>query len=96
MYGERAPRSKQLAVLTALVEGAAIRSTERMVGMHRDTAIRLMVRVGTGCSALLDEMMVDLPCSRLELDELWSFIAKRKRHVESSDDPSFGDTWSDG
>lgn len=30
----------------ALVEGASIRSVERMTGVHRDTITRLMVRVG--------------------------------------------------
>lgn len=88
------PRNKQLAVLTALVEGASARSTERMTGVHRDTILRLMVRVGRGCSALLDEKMVDLPCQRLELDELWAFVGKKQRHVSAWDDPSMGDTWT--
>src|SRR5260370_24910049 len=75
------PRSKQLAVIGALVEGNSIRSTERMFGVHRDTIMRLGARVGEGCSALLDETMVDLPCARLELDELWAFGGKKQRHV---------------
>ena len=59
------PRSKQLAVIGALVEGCSIRSTERMLGVHRDTVMRLGARVGEGCAYLLDEMMRDLPCERL-------------------------------
>jgi len=62
------PRSKQLAVIGALVEGCSIRSTERMFGIHRDTIMRLGARVGEGCAYLLDETMRDLPCTRLELD----------------------------
>lgn len=87
-------RPKQLAVLGALVEGASVRSTERMTGVHRDTIIRLMVRVGDGCSALLDEKMVNLGCTRLELDELWAFVGKKQRHMAVWDDPSLGDTWT--
>lgn len=89
------PRSKQLAVLGALVEGNSIRSTERMFGVHRDTIMRLGVRVGEGCANLLDETMRDLPCQRLELDELWAFVGRKQRHVKPNDDASrVGDQWT--
>jgi len=65
-----------------------------MTGVHRDTILRLMVRVGNGCSALLDEKMRDLSCTRLELDELWAFVGKKQRQVSAWDDPSLGDTWT--
>jgi IS1 family transposase len=89
------PRQKQLAALGALVEGCSIRSTERMTGIHRDTIMRLGARVGEGCAILLDETMRDLPCERLELDELWAFVGKKQRHVRASDDSSrVGDVWT--
>ena len=88
------PRSKQLAVLGALVEGCSIRSVERMLGVHRDTVMRLGVRMGNGCASLLDEVMIDLPCKRLELDELWAFIGKKQRHVKETDDATKGDCWT--
>jgi hypothetical protein len=37
------------AVISALVEGNSIRSTERMTGVHRDTIMRLLLQVGSGC-----------------------------------------------
>jgi IS1 family transposase len=88
------PRSKQLAILSALVDGNSIRSTERMLGVHRDTVMRLGAKIGEGCSALLDEMMVDLPCKRLELDELWAFVGKKQRHITAMDGIEKGDTWT--
>ena len=45
---------KKVALLNALVEGNSIMSTERMTGVHRDTIMRLMVRVGEGCARLHD------------------------------------------
>jgi IS1 family transposase len=86
---------KKLAVLAQLVEGCSVRSTERLTDVHRDTILKLLVRVGTGCASLLDEKMVDLGCKRLELDELWSFVSKKQRHVTAADDESrVGDAWT--
>lgn len=82
------PVEKKLAVLGALVEGCSIRSTERLTNTHRDTITRLLVRVGEGCASILDEKMRNLGCERLELDELWSFVGKKQRHVKASDDAS--------
>ncbi len=89
------PRFKQLAVLNALVEGVSIRGTERLTGVCREAILSLLVRVGEGCAALLDSSMRDLPCKRLEIDELWAFVQKKQRHVKETDDVSrVGDTWT--
>jgi IS1 family transposase len=85
---------KQIAVIAALAEGSSIRSIERMTGVHRDTIMRLGVKVGQGCTALMDDKMRDLPCSRLEMDEIWGFIGKKDRHVREGDDPQLGNVWT--
>jgi IS1 family transposase len=85
---------KQIAVIAALAEGSSIRSIERMTGVHRDTIMRLGVKVGQGCTALMDDKMRDLPCNRLEMDEIWGFIGKKDRHVREGDDPQFGNVWT--
>ena len=38
-------RDKQVAVISMLLEGSSVRSAERITGIHRDTILRLMVRV---------------------------------------------------
>jgi len=38
---------KKIAVIGAMVEGNSIRSVERMMSIHRDTIMRLVVRVKT-------------------------------------------------
>jgi len=89
------PRQKQVAVLSALVEGCSIRSTERMLDVSRETVLSLLVRVGEGCAALHDAMMRDLPCERVECDEIWGFIQKKQRSVRATDDAGqVGDAWT--
>src|SRR5713226_505504 len=89
------PRPKQIAVLNALVEGVSVRSTERMLDVSRETVLSLLVRVGEGCNQLHDSMMRDLPCERIECDEIWGFIQKKQRRVTAADDAGqVGDAWT--
>lgn len=60
-------KDKQITIVSALAEGSSIRSIERITGVHRDTIMRLGVRVGQGCATLLDRKMRDLPCQHLIL-----------------------------
>lgn len=89
------PTEKQALIISALAEGNSIRSIERMTGVHRDTVMRLGVRVGQGCAALLDAKMVNLTCKRLEVDEIWGFIGKKQKNVRSIDNrDELGDVWT--
>lgn len=85
---------KKVQVISALAEGSGIRQIERMTGVHRDTIMRLGVRVGQGCAAVLDRKMRDLSCTHLQFDELWGFIGKKERHLTAEDDPTLGDVWT--
>jgi IS1 family transposase len=85
---------KKIAVISALAEGSSIRSIERITGVHRDTIMRLGVKVGQGCANLMDAKMRDLDCHRLEFDEIWGFIGKKEKHVRVDDNPEVGDVWT--
>jgi IS1 family transposase len=85
---------KKIAVIGALAEGSSIRSIERITGVHRDTIMRLGVKVGQGCANLLDAKMRDLPCRRLEFDEIWGFIGKKQKHTRPEDSSEVGDVWT--
>jgi transposase len=86
---------KQITVISALAEGMAIRQIERMTDIHRDTIMRLVVRVGQGCARLMDEKMRGLECRDIQVDEIWGFIQKKKRNIKETDDPrEVGDVWT--
>jgi IS1 family transposase len=82
---------QQCAVIAALCEGVSIRATERLTGIHRDTIMRLGVKVGEGCAVVHGKLMRDLRVSRIELDEVWSFVKKKKRNVQAHDPDTVGD-----
>jgi IS1 family transposase len=85
---------KQIAIIGQLAEGSSIRSIERITGVHRDTIMRLGVRVGQGCTSLMDAKMRDLPCTRLETDEIWGFVGKKERNVKKNDPMEVGSVWT--
>jgi transposase-like protein len=87
-------KDKQISITAALAEGSSIRSIERITGVHRDTIMRLGVKIGQGCARVLDQKMRGLDCKRLELDEIWGYIGKKMRHVQEGDDPQLGDIWT--
>jgi IS1 family transposase len=78
---------KKVAVIAAMVEGNSIRSVERMTGVHRDTIMRLVVRVGQSCERLLDERMRHLPCRQVQADEIWTYVGKKEKRVGYGDNP---------
>jgi hypothetical protein len=79
---------KQEMVIGGLVEGSSIRSIERMTGVHRDTIMRLMINVGNTCEKIMDTTMRNLTCKDIEIDEVWSYVGKKQRHVGLNDDPN--------
>ena len=85
---------KQTAIIGALAEGSSIRSIERQTGVHRDTIMRLGIRIGQGCASVLDSKMRNLSCQNLQFDEIWGFIGKKERHVRPEDSPTLGDVWT--
>lgn len=88
-------RDKQVTALSLLLEGNSVRSTERLTGIHRDTILRLMVRVGTACADFSNHTLVNLDCERIEVDEIWAFVAKKSKNVTESDDWSrIGDQYT--
>ena|ERR1051326_2768408 len=76
---------KQVAAISMLAEGSSVRSTERVTGIHRDTIIRLMLRVGETCAAFSDKTLRDLNCNRIEVDEIWGFVGKKNKHIDQDD-----------
>jgi IS1 family transposase len=64
-----------------------------MTGIHRDTVMRLGVKIGQGCTRLMQEKMQNLTCNRLEMDEIWGFVGKKERNVKAGE-AGVGSIWT--
>ena len=78
---------KKLAIISMMVEGNSIRSVERMTRVHRDTIMRLVVRVGMACERLLDAQMRGLHCKQVQADEIWTYVGKKEKRIRYDDNP---------
>src|ERR1700675_1793795 len=89
------PKDKQITITAMLAEGNSIRSIERMTGIHRDTIMRLGVRMGEGCQRIMDEKMRNLPCKVVQVDEVWGFVQmKEKTAKRIAPNTEAGDVWT--
>jgi IS1 family transposase len=84
---------RKAQAVSMLCEGNSIRAIERITGIHRDTIMRLGVRMGEACVKIMDAKMRGLPCERIEVDEIWGFIGKKQRHVAATE-RGYGDVWT--
>ena len=89
----RLPRNKQIQVVAALVEGNSIRATVRMTGVAKNTVIKLLVDIGAACEAYQVERLVNLPCKRIQCDEIWSFVGAKQKQVNQGAH-GVGDVWT--
>ena len=83
---------KKVLAVSMLCEGASIRSIERVTGIHRDTIMRLGVRVGEGCKRIMDEKMRNVPSAQIEVDEIWGFVGAKRRNADKCG--AYGDVWT--
>jgi IS1 family transposase len=86
-------REKQIEVIAALCEGVGIRTAARLTGVNRGTVGSLALRVGLGCMELHDRIMVGVRTERLELDEAWSYVAKKQKNVKRHELAAKGDQY---
>ena len=89
----RLPPQKQETAIHMLLEGCSIRSVERLTGIHRDTIMRLMVRAGRHCDELSRQHIRGFRPSVVEVDEAWSFVAKKDKRLTPKDPETVGSQW---
>lgn len=89
--------AKRSQIVSAIVEGCSIRSIVRMTGASKNTIVKLLVELGAACSDYLDKHLVNLPCKRVQVDEVWSFCYAKQKNVTpkiAAKNPSAGDVWT--
>ncbi|MBI1308612.1 MAG: IS1 family transposase [Proteobacteria bacterium] len=83
-------------ILGMMVEGMAIRAISRLTGASKNTIAKLLVDAGNACSDYQDKTFRNLPCKRVQVDEIWSFVYAKQKNVPQGMKgmPGVGDVWT--
>jgi len=92
----RLPTAKRAAILGMLVEGNSLRATTRMADVSINTVTKLLVDLGAAAAEYQDRVLVNLPCKRIQADEIWAFCYAKQKNVPADKLGTFGygDIWT--
>jgi IS1 family transposase len=87
---------RQAQIIKVLCEGNSIRSTARITDTAINTVVKLLRDVGLACLDYQDRVMHNLPCEKLQCDEIWSFVYSKAKNVpeEYTGKFGYGDVWT--
>ena len=79
-----------------LVEGMSMRAITRVTGTSINTVVKLLNDAGVACAEHHDERVRNVRASRIECDEVWSFVYAKNKNVPhaKSAPPQAGDVWT--
>lgn len=66
-----------------------MRGTSRIMGCSINTVTKLLEDTGYKCLEIQDKLFQNLPCARIEVDEIWSFCFAKKGNSDKG-----GDLWT--
>jgi IS1 family transposase len=92
----RLSTEQRAQIIGCLVEGNSIRGTVRMTGAAKNTITKLLVDLGEACAEYQGGVLVDLPCTVVEVDEIWAFCYSKQKNVpeQFKGTPGYGDVWT--
>lgn len=67
-----------------------------MTGAAVNTVVKLLTELGSACLDYQDATMRNLPCKRLQCDEIWSFVYSKAKNIptEHAGEFGYGDVWT--
>jgi Homeodomain-like domain len=71
-------------ILHLLCEGQSIRAVTQLTGCSKNTVAKLLVGAGHACAAFQDKALRNLPCKRVQMDEIWSFVYAKNSNVKGA------------
>lgn len=86
----------RVQILNCLSEGMGVNATARVTGKSKNTILKLLADVGEACALYQDRVMHNLPCEKIECDEIWSFIGAKEKNTRDDDEKhaDYGDCYT--
>jgi IS1 family transposase len=96
VHYESPKRSHTSANCLGPSRGNSLRATARMAGVAFNTVLKLLPEIGEACENYQRRVLVNLPCKRIQCDEIWSFCYAKEKNVprEFRGKFGYGDVWT--
>lgn len=80
-YNRHLTEEQIILICKLLVEKNGIRAIERIMDIHRDTISNLIDDLAKHAREVTDFLITNVGLSHIEVDEMWSFVKKKKRKL---------------
>lgn len=67
---------------------------ETQGGCSINTVTKLLEEIGEACAWYQDANLRNLPCKRVQVDEIWSFVYSKQKNVPDGMEGEAGDVWT--
>jgi IS1 family transposase len=86
----------RVRIVAALIEGVGVNATCRMVGVAKNSVLKLLRQLGEACDKYQYDHLRNLKCRRVQTDEIWSFVHSKDKNVKPEHRGlfGFGDVWT--
>ncbi len=88
-------KEKRAQIVRCLVEEMSIRATSRLTGCCKEAITKLLCALGEACLKYQDRTLRELPCKRIQCDEIWAFVGCKEGHLAPDEKgQGRGDVWT--
>jgi len=85
---------KAVEIISLMVEGMSVRAIARFTGADKNTILSLLRTVGQKCQTILDARVRNLKPRFVQMDEIWTFVHTKEKHLSEDDPSEWGDTYT--
>jgi IS1 family transposase len=84
----------RVQILNCLSEGMGVNATARVTGKSKNTVLKLLADVGEACALYQDRVFHNLKSTRIQCDEIWSFVGAKQKNVRARHPTDYGDCYT--
>jgi len=77
-------------IVAALIEGVGVNAVSRMTGVSKVTVLKLLADMGRAAAEYQDRTLRNLPCKRIQTDEIWAFCFAKDKNLSEELKGQFG------
>ena len=92
----RLSTEKRAQIIGLLVEGMSMRAASRLADVSINTVTKMLEDVGLAANLYQAQTLVNLPCKRVQCDEIWAFCHSKHKNVAPANHGvlGYGDVWT--